>query len=224
MIIVQARMGSSRLPGKVLAELGGRPLLHVLIERLQGSRLAGDVLVATTDLAEDEPVVELTRACGANVFRGHPTDVLTRFRDAVRAFDVDLVVRISADSPFLDAESVDEVVARFGAAVDIAQNHRERGWPIGTAIEVFDRDCLERLSARAVDGRVREHVTLYAYERPDEFSSNWVAPSPAVRAPLLSLVVDSAEDLAWVRRIQGRLSRLDASLAEVVAAAHAEAL
>ena len=108
MIVIQARTGSTRLPGKVLADVGGVPLLHLLVERLRTTRLGGPILVATTDLPADDAVAELALARGARVYRGHATDVLARFQDAARAEAADVIVRISADSPFLDGDTVDD--------------------------------------------------------------------------------------------------------------------
>jgi spore coat polysaccharide biosynthesis protein SpsF (cytidylyltransferase family) len=220
MIVIQARTGSTRLPGKVLADIGGVPLLSMLVGRLQTTTLGGPILVATTDLPADDAVTELALARGVRVYRGHPTDVLTRFQDAARAEAADVIVRISADSPFLDGGSVDEVMTAFAAGgADIVQNHRRPGWPIGTAIEVFSTATLERLATLAQEARVREHVTLYAYEHPAEFTTGWVPPPPQVSAPGASLVVDDAEDLERARRIQAQLGAHDRPLAEVVAVA-----
>lgn len=220
MIVIQARTGSTRLPGKVLADVGGVPLLHMLVERLRTTKLGGPILVATTDLPADDAVAELALARGARVFRGHPTDVLARFQDAARAEGAEVIVRISADSPFLDGDSVDDVMTVFAAGgADIVQNHRRPGWPIGTAIEIFSTATLERLASHARDARVREHVTLYAYEHPAEYTTDWVKPAPLVSAPGVSLVVDDAEDLERARRIQAQLGARDRPLAEVVAVA-----
>jgi spore coat polysaccharide biosynthesis protein SpsF len=222
-IILQARMGSSRLPGKVLADLDGAPLLERLLARLKCSKRASGIIVATTDLRSDDAVSDLATRSDVNVFRGDPTDVLTRFCDAAREYEVDVIVRISADSPFLDGASIDQLLAAFGeSSAEIVQNHREPGWPIGTAIEVFRRETLERLSTLATEARHREHVTLLAYERGDDFATEWVPPPPAVRAPALTLVVDTPKDLDRARRIQRRLKAPDAALADVVIAAREE--
>jgi spore coat polysaccharide biosynthesis protein SpsF len=218
-IIVQARMGSSRLPGKVLADLDGTPLLVRLVRRLRGARLVPDVVVATTDLPQDDVVADAVAAEGVHVFRGDPHDVLGRFCAAAESFDFRLIARVSADSPFLDAATVDLVASAYDeAGVDIVQSHREPGWPVGTAVEVFERACLDRLDRTAREPRVREHVTLYAYEHPEAFTTRWVPPPDDCRGADLSLVVDVPDDLVRARLVQRRVAG-DASLGSVVAAA-----
>lgn len=212
-------MGSSRLPGKVLADLDGTPLLVRLVRRLRGARFLPEVVVATTDLPQDDVVADAAVAAGAHVFRGHPLDVLGRFCAVAEAFDARLIARVSADSPFLDAATVDLVAAAYqGSGVDIAQSHREPGWPVGTAVEVFERACLDRLDATAREARDREHVTIYAYEHPDAFTTRWVPPPDDCRGEGISIVVDVPEDLIRARRLQERVA-VDAPLGVVLAAA-----
>jgi spore coat polysaccharide biosynthesis protein SpsF len=217
LIVVQARSGSRRLPGKVLADLEGAPLLARLLRRLHGSTCFAGTLVATTTRVEDDAVAALAEREGAHVFRGAEEDVLGRFCEAAASHDAHLLARVSADSPFLDAATVDLVGVAAGAA-DLVQNHRGRGWPHGTAVEVFDRDTLERIAGAATDARFREHVTLYAYEHPDEFTTYWVPPPTGCQAPDADLVVDTPEDLERARRIQAEVAA-DAPLADVVAVA-----
>ena len=212
-------MGSSRLPGKVLADLDGTPLLVRLVRRLRGAQLLPEVVVATTDLPQDDVVAGAIAAEDVHVFRGDPLDVLGRFCAVAEAFDIQLIARVSADSPFLDAATVDLVASAYdGAGVDIVQSHREPGWPVGTAVEVFERACLARLDLTAREARHREHVTLYAYEHPDAFTTRWVPPPEDCRGEDLSIVVDVPEDLVRARRLQERVPG-DAPLGAVVAAA-----
>ena len=214
-------MGSQRLPGKVLTDLCGAPLLQWLVERVRPSRLAEEVVVATTTDPGDDAVVALCEQLGVRSFRGHPTDVLRRFADAVAEFGPDTVVRLSADSPLLDHVAVDTVLGEFErGGADIAQNQREPGWPVGTAVEALSADTLQRLDRAASDERHREHVTLYAYEHPDEFSVAYVPPPDGLAAPHLNVTVDTPEDLERVRRICERFApRRDFGLDEVIKAA-----
>jgi spore coat polysaccharide biosynthesis protein SpsF len=221
LVVVQARMNSQRLPGKVLTDLCGAPLLAWLVERVRPSRLADEILVATTTVPDDDAVEALCGELGVRCFRGHPTDVLRRFADAAEAFHPDAVVRLSADSPLLEHVAVDAVLGDFEKrGPDIAQNQREPGWPVGTAVEALSADTLRRLDAAATDERHREHVTLYAYEHPNEFTSLYVPPPDGLRAPDLRVTVDTAEDLARVRTICERFApRRDFGLDEVISAA-----
>jgi spore coat polysaccharide biosynthesis protein SpsF len=219
LVVVQARSGSRRLPGKVLADLGGRPLLASLLERLGQSRRTAGIVVATTTDLDDDAVADLSEAQGAQVVRGHPTDVLTRFISVLDKTGTGALVRISADSPFLDATALDTVVADFErGGAELVENHRTAGWPIGTAVEVVTAECLRRIDSEAKDPAVREHVTLYAYEHDDGFEIRHVPAPPELQAPDLRLCVDTAEDLEQARRIYAAFEpRHDFELVDVVA-------
>lgn len=201
-VIVQARMGSERLPGKVLTDLCGAPMLAWLIRRVAASDRAAAVVVATTTDRDDDAIEELSDELGVGCFRGHPTDVLDRLAAAAGAFGAEVVVRVSGDSPFLDAAPVDAVIDAFAeGGADLVENHRTPGWPVGTAAEVLRRETLERIAERARDPRHREHVTLYPYESSDGIESRHVPPPPELAAPELRLCVDTDEDLRRARRI-----------------------
>jgi spore coat polysaccharide biosynthesis protein SpsF len=217
LVVIQARTGSERLPGKVLADLCGRPLLDRLVERLSMSKTTVGIVVATTTEAADDPVQALAEARGAQVVRGHPTDVLARFVSVLDTTRAASIVRISADSPFIDAATVDAVVSDFDrGGADLVQNHRAPGWPIGTAVEVFGAECLRRIDAEADDPGIREHVTLHAYDHPERFATRYVPAPPELAAPDLRLCVDTAEDLERARRIYAAFGGQDVALAEVV--------
>jgi spore coat polysaccharide biosynthesis protein SpsF len=225
-VLVQARLGSERLPGKVVADLEGRPLLAWLLDRLRTSRTASEIVVLTTTDAADDKVAELAETCGSGVVRGHPTDVLRRYCDAVTARGDSAFVRVSGDSPLLDGATVDTVVTDFlKGGAELVANHRGGDWPYGTAVEALSADCLTRLGQLSHDARHREHVTVYAYEHEDEFAIRDVPAPPAITAPGLRLAVDTAEDLARVRAICAHFApRRDMSLAEIVAAQRVGAL
>jgi spore coat polysaccharide biosynthesis protein SpsF len=209
-IIVQARMGSSRLPGKVLADLCGTPVLGWLLKRLRLSQLATGVVVATTTADQDGAVAALCERMGVPAFRGHPSDVLSRYCDVAAELDAPSIVRVSADSPFVDDRVADTVIeAHLSGTAEITQNHRPPGWPLGTATEVLDRDCLERLDREASDVRHREHVTLYAYETPGAYDIHHVPPPPELEGPELQFCVDTPDDLERLRRVCSRLGGAD---------------
>jgi spore coat polysaccharide biosynthesis protein SpsF len=212
-------MGSQRLPGKVLTDLGGRPLLARLLERLMPSRRTAGVLVATTTDPDDDAVADLSATQGAQVLRGHPSDVLARFISVLDETGADAIARISADSPFLDAPTLDTVVADFEqGGAELVQNHRTPGWPVGTAVEIVTAECLRRIDAEADHPAVREHVTLYAYEHADSFRIRHVPAPPELQAPGLRLCVDTVEDLEQARHIYAAFEpREDFALVDVVA-------
>lgn len=220
-VLVQARTGSQRLPGKVLADICGRPLLTWLLDRLQSSRLASEVVVLTTTDPADDAVVDTAARSGVEALRGHPTDVLGRYAAAVQARHDRALVRVSGDSPLLDAQTIDIVLEQFlHSEAELLANHRAPGWPVGVAVEAMTADCLTRLNREAKDAHHREHVTLYAYEHADDYTIAHV-PAPAeLMSPGLRLCVDTADDLEAVRAVcTDFFPRNDFSVAEIIARA-----
>lgn len=211
-------MGSRRLPGKVLADLGGEPLLARVLGRLEGCARADAIVVATTTAAADDPVASLARARGHRAVRGSEADVLDRYALAATRTGADLVVRVTADCPLLDPAEVDAVIAAFEAragACDLASNTLVRDLPRGFDVEAVGRAALERAAREATSPAAREHVTWHLYaERPHAYRLH------AVRRPYdaadLRVTVDTPEDLAVVRRVHAALGP-DAGAAEVVA-------
>lgn len=171
--IVQARMTSTRLPGKVLKEVLGKPLLEYEIERLQRCRSLSKIVVATTVLPSDDAVVTLCEQLGVSVFRGSEEDVLSRFAQAAKLYQADVVVRVTADCPLLDPAVVDLVVQTYLESADkydYVSNTLERTYPRGLDVEVFSAKALQLAQANSVNAEEREHVTVYIYRRPQEFS------------------------------------------------------
>lgn len=171
--IVQARMTSSRLPGKVLKEVVGKPLLEYEIERLQQCRSLNKIVVATTVLPSDDAVVTLCDQLGVNVFRGSEEDVLSRYAQAAKIYQADVVVRVTADCPLIDPAVVDLVVQTYlesAGKYDYVSNTLERTYPRGLDVEVFSAKALQLAQANSVNKEEREHVTVYIYRRPQEFS------------------------------------------------------
>lgn len=202
--IVQARMASTRLPGKVLAEAAGRTLLAHVVERLRRATALDDVTIATSDGPADDPIAREAERLGVAVVRGSETDVLDRFRLAAAARGAGVVVRITADCPLLDPAEVDRVVSVLLAqtAIDYATNHPPEGRrvPLGQAVEAMTREALERAAAEATEPHQREHVTPYLYERPGRFRVAVTSP-PGPDRSAYRLTVDTPEDLAVVRAV-----------------------
>ncbi len=201
--IVQARMGSTRLPGKVLADLGGAPLLDRVVARALACAAIDQVVVATGEHAEDDPIAVRARAIGAAIFRGSAHDVLDRYRGAAIAARADVIVRLTADCPLLDPAVIGAVVAALGDDVDYASNTLVRSYPRGLDVEAFHADALYRIARLARSPAAREHVTAFVLERPDLFVTRQVV---AARDDSdLRITVDTADDLAAVRMIWDRL-------------------
>ncbi|MGK5595062.1 MAG: cytidylyltransferase domain-containing protein [Parachlamydiaceae bacterium] len=171
--IIQARMGSSRLPGKTLQPILGRPLLGHLVERLKRSKLLSDIIIATTNLPEDNAIVEFANSNSIPVFRGSSADVLQRYLLAARESGAAVIVRITGDCPLIDSEVVDQGIHLFLTAFpqyDFVSNTLQRTFPRGLDVEIFSRQALEKAAAKAVDANEREHVTLHIVRHPELFS------------------------------------------------------
>jgi spore coat polysaccharide biosynthesis protein SpsF len=204
-IIVQARMGSTRLPGKVLMTVNGRPLLSYLLDRLERVEAPHRTIVATTTGDEDDAIVEVCAARGTAVHRGSADDVLDRYRGAAASAGAKLVARVTGDCPLIDPAIVDRVVARArDGDCDYVSNTLERTFPRGLDVEVFTRHALDEAAAEAVEHFEREHVTPFLYRRPERYRVCNVAndrPEGHER-----WTVDTADDFALVSRIIAALA------------------
>ncbi len=206
--IIQARMGSTRLPGKSLLDLAGAPLLARVIERMQHCQTLDGLVLATTDQPEDAALVDLALDMGVAVYRGSVDDVLDRFVHAARLADAALIVRITADDPFKDPAVTDHAVRLWlerPDQLDYVSNTLEPTYPEGLDIEVFTRDALERAAAEARLPSEREHVTPYIWKHPDRFRVlNFKHDRDLSH---LRWTVDYPQDLAFARAVYERLYR-----------------
>jgi len=202
--IIQARMGSSRLPGKVLADIAGRPLLGHMLDRLARSELVHQVAVATTTLPEDNAVADFCRTRGAVCVRGHATDVLDRYRQAADETGAEVIVRLTGDCPLIDPQVVDLCLRTYLEAdppVDLVVNRLpwDRSYPIGLDTEVFGRAALEIAWSEAREAHQREHVVPFLYETPQRFSMIHLEADGDYGG--YRWAVDEPQDLEAVRRI-----------------------
>jgi spore coat polysaccharide biosynthesis protein SpsF len=171
--LVQARMGSARLPGKVLRDLGGRPMLAELLRRLRACGSLDEIVVATSIAAIDDPIADFGASSGVRVFRGSELDVLGRIVEAARASQADVVVRVTADCPLIDPHVTDRVIDELttnGSGADYASNVLRRTYPRGLDVEAMFLDTLLRVDRLGRTPTEREHVTItIRSERPDLF-------------------------------------------------------
>ena len=201
--IIQARMGSTRLPGKVLKDLGGQTMLGCVINRLRRSQLIDELLVATTDLRSDDPIAAECRRCSVPVSRGDEKDVLDRYLRAAQLSKAEVVVRITADCPLIDPQVTDKVIKGFlDALPDYASNTLERSYPRGLDTEVFSFGALALASKQAHEPYEREHVTPYIYQHPKEFRLLSVRGSDDYSAHRWT--VDTPEDLEFLRSVYSK--------------------
>jgi len=216
--IVQARMGSSRLPGKVLADIGGATMLAQVVRRLRAARSITEIAIATSTAPDDDAVVREAGRLGAGVHRGSQSDVLARFLGAARSYRADAIVRVTADCPLLDPGVVDQVVGALAPAIDYASNTHERSYPRGLDAEALHRDTLERIGRMGCSPAAREHVTAFVMEAPQLFRIAQVRAADDDSD--LRWTVDTADDLAMVRTLYAALGLADAArpYREVVAA------
>ncbi len=205
--VVQARMGSSRLPGKALRPLGGRPMLVHVLERLRAARRIETVVLATTDRPGDEPLRSLAAQAGVAVVAGPEHDVLSRYLLAAQATRADVLVRVTGDCPLLDPPTVDAAVDAFLAPppVDYLRVGAPSGFPLGLDVEVFSAEALRRADPLSVDPAWREHVTQ-ALRRPP-FRARALPAPPDLWHPEWRLCVDEAADLALLEELHRRLGR-----------------
>ena len=164
LIIVQARMGSTRLPGKVLMDCLGRPMLAHLFDRLRCVKYADQLVLATTEDRKDDPIVEFCEKNNISFFRGSENDVLSRYTHAARLNKATIIVRVTADCPLIDPEIIDEVILSFIRSPDeklYVSNTLERTYPRGMDVEVFSIELLEEVFIKATSAYDREHVTPY---------------------------------------------------------------
>ncbi|MFN8657727.1 MAG: glycosyltransferase family protein [Candidatus Obscuribacterales bacterium] len=214
--ILQARMGSTRMPGKVLRELvPGKSLLACLVERLKQSETLTEIVIATSDLEQDTPIEREAAALQVQCFRGSETDVLARFVGAASVTaagaEKSVIVRLCADSPLHDAELVDLCLNAYlekRDQVDYVSNMHPESFPYGTAVEVFPIDVLWRLDRLTNDPQLREHVTSLVYHQPQLFRTANVEHSRDLSA--YRFAVDYPEDFDFARKIYERLYKQNA--------------
>lgn len=202
--ILQARVSSRRLPGKVLAEVAGQPLLGLQLERLGRATRLDALVLATSDHPDDDPLEALAARAGVACFRGSLPDVLDRVWRAAEAHDADHVVRLTGDCPLADPAMVDAVVDRHLAeGHDYTSNALERTYPDGLDVEVVTSAALRAAWREATLPSEREHVTAFVWNRPERFRLGSVRGAEDLSH--LRWVVDQAEDLEFVRRVYDAL-------------------
>lgn len=197
--IVQARMGSTRLPGKVLKEVLSRPLLSYQVERMKKATLIDELVIATTPF-NNEPIIELCEREDVAYFVGSEKDVLERYYQAAKQFEADIVVRMTSDCPLIDPNIIDQVINMYlKNDFDYVSNTQLRTFPRGMDTEVFSFDALERAYHEAKIEYEHEHVTPYLYLNKDKFKIGQYTQENDTNN--IRLTVDTPEDFELIRRI-----------------------
>ena len=218
-IVAQARMSSSRLPGKTLLELDGAPVVDLVLARVNGARLADDVVVATTTDPSDDVLAEHLESLGVSFVRGSLDDVLARYVLAADTFQAETVVRVTCDCPLIDPTEIDRVISAYRAQppVDYCSNNLVRSFPIGMDTEVFSLAALKRADSEARLQHEREHVTPYLYQHPELFGLRNVEAPEWARFPELRLTIDEPADFEMLKALIELVPR-DASLEDILRA------
>lgn len=219
--VIQARMGATRLPGKTLRDLAGKSLLAWTILAVRACPSIDRVVVATTELERDDPVAAEAQRWGAQVYRGDEDDVLARFIGAASDLQLDVMVRISGDSPVFSPWVCDGVVREYlQGQYDYASNTSVEAFPYGTQAEVFSRQVLEQSWAYAEHQADHEHVTVAIRRHPEVFRALSITPPEDVARGRYRLCVDTQEDYDVIAEIFANVPHdgdLPPDLADVVA-------
>jgi spore coat polysaccharide biosynthesis protein SpsF len=199
---IEARMTSTRLPGKVLKPACGKPMLELMIERLRRVPSLDGIVIATTVNAADDPIIALARRLEVGFWRGSENDVLGRVLAAATAHKIDVIVETTGDCPLIDPDTVEECIRVYrDSSVDYVSNVLERTYPIGMDTQVFATAVLADVARRTEDPVDHEHVSLYIYRHPEIYSLKNVPAPPELRRPELALTLDTPEDYTLLSRI-----------------------
>lgn len=205
-VIIQARMGSSRLPGKVMKEVQGKTVLEHVVERVRQSKEIEDIIIATTIEDKDDTIVKEALRIGVKVFRGSESDVLSRYYYAAKENNADIVVRITSDCPLIDPEVVDKVICFYKEndylyVTNSSGDPQKATFPRGLDTEVFGFDYLEEAFLHAKAGYQREHVTPYFYEEGKEY---YIYKNP-IDYSKFRWTLDTEDDWLFVREVYSNL-------------------
>jgi spore coat polysaccharide biosynthesis protein SpsF len=200
--IIQARMNSTRLPGKVVKKVLGKTLLEYQIERVRRAKLISEIVVATTTNDGDEPILDICRQLGLAYYRGSEHDVLARYHGAATAFKTDAIVRLTSDCPLIDPQTIDRVIAYYWKhqlLFDYVSNIAKRTYPRGMDTEVFSAKALRIAYQEATALHDREHVTPFIYNHPGRFRLGSVQYERNLSHHRFT--VDTTEDLQLITNI-----------------------
>lgn len=221
--IIQARMGSSRLPGKMMLSLGCKETITRVIDRVANAESIDDVIVATTTQKPDSLLADVSRNAGASVYRGSESDVLQRMVDAAAEYEADIVVRIAGDCPAVSPIIVDHAVSLLNQhKVDYVSNKLKRTFPLGLDVEVFTMDSFVDLESVANRPKDREHVTVYYREHPEEFSLyNFTSKEifeekQYINRTDIELVLDEPDDYILLNTIFSELQTKDQDARSII--------
>lgn len=202
--IIQARVGSTRLPNKIFKELCGKPVLWHVVNRVSKSKIINQIIVATTSLKDDDATEKFCNENNILCYRGNSVDVLSRYYEAAKRYNADLVLRITSDCPLIDPVIIDNMLAEFLSSfekekIDYMSNSIIRTFPRGLDTEIFPFNILEQTYREATKDYEREHVTPYIYQHPEKFKIKNYAND--VDYSFHRWTLDTAEDYELIKKI-----------------------
>jgi spore coat polysaccharide biosynthesis protein SpsF len=215
--IVQARMGSTRLPGKVLKKIKNRFVLDYVIQRLKFSDKINDVILATTTDKKDDVLETYAIEREVRYFRGNEEDVLSRYYNAAKKYGGEIIVRITSDCPLIDPEIVDNVINKhIDNKADYTSNVIKRTYPRGLDTEVFNFDVLSEAYKNANEKYQQEHVTSYMIEHPEKFKLQNIEAKGKLKRPDIRITVDTEEDFELIKKIILHFNNLNFKTEDII--------
>ncbi|MCL9662766.1 glycosyltransferase family protein [Paenibacillus hunanensis] len=205
-VIIQARMGSTRLPGKVLLPLGSSSILNYVVQRCHKINHVEQVIVATSTDERDDRIAEWCESHQVSYYRGSEDDVLARYYECAVQYDPDYVIRVTSDCPFLDFDLANYTIEQMRQQpVDVIVNKQQEQLTRGLAVELISFAALQRIYKHSTAPRHREHVTYYAYEYISEFKHLTIELPDQILKPDIRLTVDTPEDYEVCRILADQL-------------------
>jgi spore coat polysaccharide biosynthesis protein SpsF (cytidylyltransferase family) len=213
---MQARMSSTRLPGKVMLRVDEKnPVLYYVIKQISESKLCDKLVIATTTSLEDEKIVKFAKDMNISCFRGSVEDCLDRYYQCAKEFSLSTIVRITCDNPLIDPALVDDAILFYKSnSYDYVTNCRERTFPQGTEVEIFSFSALEKAWKEAKKYSEREHVTPYFYNNPDQFKIFNIRNNENLSH--LRWTVDRKEDLEFVKNIVSKIKKSPILMSDIL--------
>ena len=200
--IIEARMGSIRLPGKTMLPIVGKPSIELLIERLRLARKINTIILATTINPEDDVIESFCIRNQVVCFRGYSSDVLGRVYNAAKKYETDVVVEVTGDCPLLDPRLIDDCIDLFAKSdYDYLSNFIEQSYPAGIDVQIFSFSALEEINRLAKAEKFREHVTLYILKHPEKYRMHNITAPPELYYPDWHLELDEQNDYELIKKI-----------------------
>lgn len=219
--IIQARTSSSRLPKKVLKRIGEYQVIDWVINRTKNSKLCNTVVLATTDEETDDTLASKSEELNINLFRGNKENVLLRYIESAKINNIDIIVRVCADRPFIDPEFIDDAIIYYlNNDYDLVFNHNallNTTWPRGFGVEVFSLNLLEKIYQEKLNNEYLEHVTSYVWENSEKYRINSSPYKFKKNTPFdyIKLDLDTQNDFKEIKKIENNIT-LNSNAFEII--------